>query len=101
MKTEIKRCLMDLIEICKEYDRDIVNSVYDDYLGMDLLNGVSDYIVSGHIWELMSSIYGLEYNDREYEKFHDDLYSVCRSMDIETEILSEDEVEFYIWLPNN
>jgi hypothetical protein len=100
MKEKIKICLTDIIDICNEYDRDIVNSVYDEYLGMDLLNGVSNYILSGHIWELMSLIYGLKYSDSDYERFHDVLYSVCRSMGIGTEFLGDDDVPFYIWLPN-
>jgi len=98
MEKLIKDYLTDIINDYQGNGRDFVNYKYDKHLGMELLFGSSNYIISSSLWDLMSAEYGLRYNDDDFEEFHNDLYYVCCSMGLRIEPLRDDEIPFYIWL---
>ena len=96
MIIKIKDCLAEIINDYQGNGRDFVNFKYDEYIGMDILHGENNYILSYNLWELVSYKYGYGFSDDDFVDFHDYLYSVCCLMNYTIIPIQNDEIPFYI-----
>jgi len=97
MIIKIKDCLAEIISDYQGNGKEFVNFKYDEYIGMDILHGENNYILSYNLWELMSNKYGFGYGDDDaFVIFHEYLYSVCHLMNYKILPIQNDEIPFYI-----